>query len=305
MFEVSDMLASLEPSQRAHVQQTLRERPDLPMDLGEQLDARAARVGMSGARRRQLRTMMSHASFRLKHGDPGVIIDEYVAKVERLRASTPTDGAVMGLAEKLGERDFWRYQHLLADDDDPAQTGGSGQQLPPPPPPPPGALPPPPAAPSRDPDHPVAQPASPPPPPPPAESNIVMAERLTKSARMIAKRGECATVALIGQRVKSLAPDYHQRVFLPDPDIAACGTALPQPATELEPVPVPKRDHPGEHGLRVGAYMMGIGLLTGLVSIPLVDAGPGIFGLTLAVVLLAIGLLVLLISALIYAASTD
>jgi hypothetical protein len=70
--------------------------------------------------------MMSHSSFRMRHGDPGVIIDEYVGKVERLRASTTRDGTAVDLAARLGEREFWRYQHLLAAAGAPPAAKASG-----------------------------------------------------------------------------------------------------------------------------------------------------------------------------------
>ena len=40
IFEISDMLASLDPKERVRVRTTLQEQPDLAMELGEQLDVR-------------------------------------------------------------------------------------------------------------------------------------------------------------------------------------------------------------------------------------------------------------------------
>jgi hypothetical protein len=75
-----------------------------------------------------------------------------------------------------------------------------------------------------------------------------------------------------------------------------------QPVTSKETV---KPERPGSGGLRVGAYMFGIGLAVGVGSAVVISAGSiaGLFGLTLAAVLVGIGLIVLLISALIYAAN--
>jgi hypothetical protein len=114
VYETSDMLAALDAGERDEIQKTLRERPDLPMVLGQTLDDRAASVGISRSRRLQLRSMMSQTSFRLRHGDPASIIEEYSGKIERLRASSERDGDAIDLASKLGEREFWRYQHLIA-----------------------------------------------------------------------------------------------------------------------------------------------------------------------------------------------
>jgi hypothetical protein len=76
------------------------------------------------------------------------------------------------------------------------------------------------------------------------------------------------------------------------------------PARTVAPPHV--RDPPGAGGLRIGGYMLGIGLLTGLASALLISIGAegaGVVGITLATLLFGIGLLVLLISALIYAVS--
>jgi hypothetical protein len=199
------------------------------MKLAETLDVRAARVGISRSRRLQMRKMMSHSSFRLRHGDPGVIIDEYVAKVDRLRASTRLDGTAIDLSARLGEREFWRYQHLLA--------GGGAGPVPSPPGPSPTPPTPVPATPTGRGGPPGATPA--------------------------------------------IAP------------------------AQQHPVPeAAKHEPPGAAGLRIGGYMFGLGLLTGLGSLLLIGVGSeagGLIGFTLAALLVAIGLLVLLISALVYA----
>lgn len=139
VFEVTDTLAALDEPQRAQLRSVLGQRQDLPMELGEMIDAQAANAGISGARRMQLRRMMSQTSFRLRHGDPGSIIDEYVEKVARMNESTERHGDALRIAKQLGERSFWRYQHLLAQD-----PGPPGQPQPQPPPiaPPPVQVPP-------------------------------------------------------------------------------------------------------------------------------------------------------------------
>ena len=67
------------------------------------------------------------------------------------------------------------------------------------------------------------------------------------------------------------------------------------------------KSKPGEKGIRAGGYMLGIGLIFGLVGLLLVaaEAFVGLFALTIAVILFGIGLIVLLISALIQATSDD
>jgi hypothetical protein len=287
VFEISDMLAELDPDQRKEVRKRLQERPDMPMDLGEALDERAARVGMSGKRRLQLRSMMSQASFRMQHGDPSSIIDEYVGKVTRLRESSERDASALDVSKQVGDREFWQHQHRLADD--PSQAPGNV-----------------PATAARQPTGTGAPGPSVPAPlqgPPPS---VPMAGLLTDSARTAAREGSCESVAFYGRRVRELDPAYFEAVFVRDPVIANCKQRV-LPAHRMSAEPEEKKSHPGEGGLRAGGYMLGIGLITGLVSVlfvafePLVV--PGLIGLTVAVLLFGIGLIVLFISALVYALS--
>jgi hypothetical protein len=116
VFEVSDMIGSLSSDHRAKLKRTLKAQPDLPMAIAEAIDSQASRAGISGKRRLQLRQMMANATFRLRHGDPNTLIDEYVAKVERVRVSGSADAKALDLAQKMGERAFWKYQQHLAQD---------------------------------------------------------------------------------------------------------------------------------------------------------------------------------------------
>jgi hypothetical protein len=125
VFEVSDMLASLDTHQRAQIRRILREQPDLPMALAESIDQQAS--GISVKRRLQLRSMMASTAFRMRHGDPSSIIDEYVAKVERVRAQGEGDAMTLDVAQQVGERAFWRYQQHLAQ----TQPGAAAPATPP------------------------------------------------------------------------------------------------------------------------------------------------------------------------------
>jgi hypothetical protein len=258
VFEVSDTLAALDEPTRAGVRQALGARQDLPMELGEMIDVHAANAGISGARRTQLRQMMSQSAFRLRHGDPGSIIDEYVEKVERVRESSESHGDALRLAKQLGERSFWRYQHLLAQSQAPAAGAPAPAPAPAPqrpygpqPQPPAGAAPPPPYGPQPP------QPVGPAPMPP-----------------------------------AGTAPP------MPPP-----GPAAPPPAPAAVNADPPAR--PGERGLRIGGYMLGIGVITFGVSLALVSSvDVFLIGMTVGALLFAIGLITLLISAIISASSS-
>jgi hypothetical protein len=138
VFELTDFLAARTSRERADLRATLRKNPRVGMDVAEQLDGRAARLGVSKARRTQLRQIMKHATFRLRTESPGSLIDEYTEKVQRLRGEDGKSALALALAQKVGERQFWRYQQHLAQSTTPSSslpaTGAPGAtpSLPPP-----------------------------------------------------------------------------------------------------------------------------------------------------------------------------
>jgi hypothetical protein len=144
MFGVGDLLASLSPADHVRVRDVLRDRPTLAMDIGEAIDNHAAKAGLSKARRRQLRSMMMQTAFRLKHEAPGAVIDEYTAKVARLKEETNRSALMLAVSERVGQQAFWAHQKRVA------QAPGAAE--PPPPRPPvsvqPTPMPPPTAAPA-------------------------------------------------------------------------------------------------------------------------------------------------------------
>jgi len=327
VFEISDMLAALEPKERAQVKSQLEKHPDMPMELGEMLDARSQQAGLSTTRRLQLRKMMSQTAFRLKNGHASSLIDEYVAKVDKLRTTDERNAAAIELATKLGERGFWRRQQQLAADPPGATPTTPAQAPPAPPPPSPPPAPPVGTAPAQ-PQVPQAPPAQPPgtqapgTTPPVQPGQEPMPVLLHKSARTAARRGDCRAIGILGKRIHELDATYYETSFRTDPMIVNCRPGVPVdergaplPATAPPPPPetveaARKGEHPGQQGLRVGGYMFGIGLGIGLLSIVLVSTSSdiallGLFGLTAAVILVGLGLIILLISSIIYATSDD
>lgn len=114
LFALSDKLAGMTTEQRRQLRTTLRERPDTAMEIGEVIDQHAAAAGVSRARRKQLRSMMSETAFRLRHDAPGALIDEYTAKVTRMGGQAGASALTIDLAQRLGQRAFWSHQKQIA-----------------------------------------------------------------------------------------------------------------------------------------------------------------------------------------------
>jgi hypothetical protein len=119
MFALTNFLAAQTTDDRARLREALRDNPHAAMDLAEVLDSHSATMGVTAARRRQLRQIMKQATFRMRTEAPGALIDEYTAKVQRLRGEDGKSALALALAQKLGERQFWRYQQHLARSADP------------------------------------------------------------------------------------------------------------------------------------------------------------------------------------------
>jgi hypothetical protein len=122
VFELTSFLSAQTGDQRAQLRDALRKNPRAAMDLAELLDGHAATMGVTAERRLQLRQIMKHATFRLRTESPGALIDEYTAKVQRLRGEDGKSALALALAQKLGEDQFWRYQQHLAQSAGPGST---------------------------------------------------------------------------------------------------------------------------------------------------------------------------------------
>jgi hypothetical protein len=122
VFELTSFLSAQTGDERAQLRDALRKNPNAAMDVAELLDGHAAAMGVTVERRRQLRQIMKHATFRMRTESPGALIDEYTAKVQRLRGEDGKSALALALAQKLGEDQFWRYQHHLAQDAGPGAS---------------------------------------------------------------------------------------------------------------------------------------------------------------------------------------
>lgn len=116
VFELTDYLGSRTPAQRVALRDLMRKHPQTAMDLAQELDTRAAKLGVGKDRRAQLRQIMKHATFRMRTEAPGALIDEYTDKVQRLRGTDGNNALALALAQKVGEKQFWRYEQHLAQD---------------------------------------------------------------------------------------------------------------------------------------------------------------------------------------------
>jgi hypothetical protein len=86
VFGMTHVLSSFTPEERVRVREVLNEEPDLGMRIAESLDRGAVAAGVPAARRLHLRTLSAKLSFRLKHQPVTTLIDEYVAKVQKVAA---------------------------------------------------------------------------------------------------------------------------------------------------------------------------------------------------------------------------
>jgi hypothetical protein len=127
--DVTSMLAQLDDSQRDAARRTLQQRPELAMKVAEVIDEQAALAGVSRKRRVQLRGMMAHTSFRLKNAAPGVVIDEYVQKVQRAQAQSGAQAEfALRFASQAGSEAFRQQpSHVGSAAPAGAQAGAAAQ----------------------------------------------------------------------------------------------------------------------------------------------------------------------------------
>lgn len=87
----------------------LLRNPGAARGIVDALDAEASLTGVSPARRRQLREMLEHITWRLAHQPPSLLINEYLDKVERAAdTDLESEARQRSLAARVGEEVFWR-----------------------------------------------------------------------------------------------------------------------------------------------------------------------------------------------------
>jgi len=108
VLRMTDRLEQLGARERDELRATLKRHPDLAMRIAEVVDEQAAVAGLTPERRRDFRSIMTQAAFRLKNQPPSVLIDEYVRKARRATApDAPEFRRSLELAAAASERYFW------------------------------------------------------------------------------------------------------------------------------------------------------------------------------------------------------
>jgi hypothetical protein len=114
LTEMTDFVHLQTPEQLARVRATLLTQPDVLRDVITVVDAEAERSGVSEPRRAQLRAMFTDVGWRLENQPPGLIVDEYLGKVQKVTASDIEDAARQRwLTARYGEEIFWQAQESL------------------------------------------------------------------------------------------------------------------------------------------------------------------------------------------------
>jgi hypothetical protein len=290
VFGMTDRMASVPHDQRDHVRRRLNADPSLPEKISEGIDTKMGRLKMPLTRRVQMRAIFSQVGWRMQKQSPSAVIDEYVDKVVK---ATSQVGSHVELERRItaqvGQESYWRYQNHLAlmFTDDPQNAGGGAPPPPQPGPPPTGPMPPP---------------------------QLSMGEQLLNNARQAASRQYCETVDIIGRQLSEIDPAIYQRDYLSDPAIVNChklrdtrppGAIVPAGCDNAQSL---ANQLARKKVIGTGGWMLGIGLISGVVGGVAVGANSGALAaiaLTLGGVLLIGGLIVLLVGAIVSVAAAE
>lgn len=111
VFGTTAALAATDTAERAALQAHLKVDPDLPLRLYSLFDAPARELGVPRESRQQMRRILGNVGWRLRKQSPSLLIDEYVAKVEKAAAHHgQTEQLKRYLATAAFESALWRDQ---------------------------------------------------------------------------------------------------------------------------------------------------------------------------------------------------
>lgn len=294
VYGMTDRMSTLSEDRRDFVRAALHEERTKPEVVSETFDKGMGALAMPLGRRFQVRSIFSKMGWRLQK-QPALVIDEYVTKVQKATALVGSQVELQRrIAAQMGQDAYWRHQNTLALmlADDPGAPGGGGM---PAPAGPPGGQ----GAPGMA--------------PPPVDTSYEV-QVLMSNVRFAASRNQCETVEFLGKRVADLDPATYRSTFLTDQGVIACrqyqrekaaidrvsGPMAQSPVCEDPRAAANKMAHDKVVG--TGGWMLGIGLVTGLLSALLASAGSGaevlgVVGITVAAGLLVGGLIVVLVGA--------
>ena len=111
---VDALLRAQTAAEHASLRQRLRQRPELVTQFVDLIDRQAAESGLSERRRQQFRGQADHVAWRLANQPPELLIDEYIAKVEKVSAlDVEALAEERWLTARIGEAAFWQEQEGL------------------------------------------------------------------------------------------------------------------------------------------------------------------------------------------------
>jgi hypothetical protein len=297
VYGMTDRMSTLDEDQRGFVRAALHDSKTDPESVSKLFDEGMGALRMPMGRRFQARSIFSKIGWRLQK-QPAIVIDEYVTKVQKATAQMGSQVDLQRrIAAQIGQDAYWKRQNqlalMLADDPGGAQSGGG--MMPPPSSVPPGQS---------------GPPGAPVPMADPREIEILMS-----NIRFAAERNQCETVLFLGRRIADLDPQTYRNVYLTDPGVIACKDFMRQKrlvdsnqpngaaACDTTDAKALGNKLAKEKVTGTGGWMLGIGLITGVVSALLVGAGGdgaavlGAIGLTVGAALLIGGLIVVIVGA--------
>lgn len=119
-------VSQMSPAELDDVQQALREDPELPKKIAEAIDEEARSGGVPLRRRLHLRRMTSHVLWRMKRQSVGLILEETLAKVDRLAKRVLRSGELRAVMQPRPEDVlYWeaRATRVVARHDTPMSYG--------------------------------------------------------------------------------------------------------------------------------------------------------------------------------------
>jgi hypothetical protein len=136
VFTMTGALKAMSKADLRQVQHHLTQHPDAGMQICELFEGQAKTLGLSLSRRLQTRALVSGLSWRLRAQPPSLLIDDCVAKVQKVAArSGQAEQLQRYFAHTASNAAFWAYQRRLAALETPPQERLRPMQAPPPPPP--------------------------------------------------------------------------------------------------------------------------------------------------------------------------